>query len=102
MKKLQTNNSLKGKRKFRKASSVESKFIIGIMLLVPALASLIVFKYLPLFMGAFISFYDFDIVNMPGEFAGLDNYIRAFTDSKFYAALWHNVKMFAYSMVMNF
>ena len=102
MKKLQTNNSVNGKKRFRKASSVESKTIIGIMLLVPALASLIVFKYVPLFMGAFISFFDFDIVNMPGEFSGFDNYIRAFNDSKFYAALWHNVKMFAYSMVMNF
>ena len=102
MKQLQTNNSVESKRKFKKASSIESKSIIGIMLLVPALASLIVFKYVPLFMGAFISFFDFDIVNMPGEFVGFENYIRAFSDSKFYASLWHNVKMFAYTLVMNF
>ena len=102
MKQLQTNNSVKSKRKFKKASSIESKSIIGIMLLVPALASLIVFKYVPLFMGAFISFFDFDIVNMPGEFVGFENYIRAFSDSKFYASLWHNVKMFAYTLIMNF
>jgi len=103
MKKLQNNSSpLTSGRRLKKATSVESKAVVGIMLLVPALASLIVFKYVPLFMGAFISFFDFDIVNMPGEFVGLENYIRAFSDSKFYASLWHNVKMFAYTMIMNF
>ena len=102
MKKLNTNTSLTGGKKLKKPSSVESRTIIGIMLLLPALASLIVFKYVPLFMGAFISFFDFDIVNMPGEFVGFENYIRAFSDSNFYAALWHNVKMFAYAMIMNF
>ena len=102
MKKSHNSIPLAKGKKIRKPSSVESKTIIGIMLLLPALASLIVFKYVPLFMGAFISFFDFDIVNMPGEFVGFENYIRAFSDSKFYASLWHNVKMFAYTLIMNF
>ncbi len=72
------------------------------MLLLPAVASLLAFKYLPLFMSVFISFFDFDIVNMPGQFAGLQNYIRAFKDPNFYAAMGHNVKAFAYGLVMNF
>ena len=87
----------------KKTISLRSKhFIIGILLMLPALASILVFKYLPMIMGSFISFFDFDIVNMPGKFVGLQNYIRAFTDKKFYTTISHNLIMFVYSMLMNF
>lgn len=87
----------------KKHMTLDSKrMIIGMLLLLPALASLLVFKYLPMIMGAFISFFDFDIVNMPGEFIGFDNYIRVFKDPRFYSALGHNFKMLCYVLVMNF
>ena len=90
-------------KRHREYSSLESKrVVIGILLLLPAIASLIIFKYLPFFMGVFISFFDFDIVNMPGDFIGVDNYIRAFQDARFYAAIGHNFKIFCYSLIMNF
>lgn len=74
----------------------------GILLLLPCVASLFLFKYLPIALGFFVSFFKIDIVNLPGEFIGFENYIRAFKDSQFLDAFMHNVKYFAYGLVMNF
>ena len=74
----------------------------GILLLLPCVASLFLFKYLPIALGFFVSFFKIDIVNLPGEFIGFGNYIRAFKDSQFLEAFVHNVKYFAYGLVMNF
>ena len=76
--------------------------LIGILFLLPAVASLVFFKYLPLILGVFESFFKIDIVNLPGEFIGFDNYKRAFTDTQFLSSFWHIAKMFIYSLVMNF
>lgn len=80
----------------------KQKELTGILFLLPTIILMLCFKYVPIAMGAFISFFDLDIVNMPGEFVGLKNYIRAFTDVRFYESLWHNVKMMLYSTVMTF
>lgn len=87
----------------RKGASLEAKRIaIGMLLLLPAMASLFLFKYVPFFLGIFASFFHLDIVNMPGKFVGFDNYIRAFKDVRFFSAIGHNFKGFAYSLAMNF
>ena len=67
---------------------------IGVLLLLPATASIIVFKYIPMLLGVFISFFDLNIVKMPGEFVGFDNYIRLFLDQNFYSSILNNIKMF--------
>ena len=76
--------------------------IVGLLLLLPALASLIMFKYVPVLLGFFESLFKIDIVHLPGKFTGLDNYIRAFTDFQFLGSFWHNLKFFLYGLVMNF
>ncbi len=76
--------------------------IVGLLLLLPAVASLVLFKYFPVLLGVFESFFKIDIVNLPGKFIGFDNYIRAFTDKQFLGAFWHNAKFFIYGLVMNF
>ena len=76
--------------------------IIGVGLLLPAVASLVLFKYFPILIGIFESFFKIDIVNLPGKFIGLGNYIRAFTDKQFLSSAMHNLKFFMYSLVMNF
>lgn len=75
---------------------------LGLILLLPAVASLVAFKYFPVMLGVFESFFKINIVKLPGEFIGLDNYIRAFTDTQFLGAFWHNVKFFLYGLVMHF
>lgn len=76
--------------------------ILGILLLMPAMASILMFKYFPILLGVFETFFKMDIVNLPGKFIGFDNYIRAFTDKQFLEAFLHNAKAFCYMLCMNF
>lgn len=70
--------------------------------LLPALVAFVLFKYYPISEGFFISFFDINIVHLPGNFVGFDNYIRAFTDVKFYSSLMNNVWFLIYGTVMTF
>lgn len=78
------------------------KEFIGFLLLLPALASIVIFKYFPILLGVFETFFNMSIVELPGEFVGFDNYIRAFRDSQFLQSFLHNLKAFFYSLTMNF
>ncbi|MBP3359963.1 MAG: sugar ABC transporter permease [Clostridia bacterium] len=89
------------RKKIRAYISVRNE-ILGIVLLLPAVLSLLIFKYLPVAVGVFESFFKIDIVNLPGDFVGLANYIRAFTDKQFMGSIFHNLKAFVYSLAMNF
>ena len=55
--------------------------------LVPAIISFAMFKYYPILLGFFVSFFKVDIVNLPGTFIGFDNYIRAFQDKELHFAV---------------
>ncbi len=76
--------------------------MVAFLFILPPLVLFVLTKYVPILMGMFISFFDIDIVHLPGDFCGFDNYIRAFTDSKFYSSLWHNIKFMIYGLVMGF
>lgn len=97
-----TSAAFDGLHSPKKASLETRRFLLAMLLLLPAMASLFIFKYVPFLLGIFASFFKLDIVNMPGEFVGFDNYIRAFKDARFFAAIGHNFKGFAYSLCMNF
>lgn len=103
MKTINTKQSSIAVKSPRKGFSLETRrMIIGFLLILPALASILVFKYLPFVLGISISFFDFDIVNMPGTFIGLKNFIRVFQDPRFYTSLGHNLKFLLYALAMNF
>lgn len=91
--------SVKKKRGLKLGTKTE---IIGFLLLLPAVASLVIFKYFPILLGIFESFFKIDIVNLPGKFIGFDNYVRAFSDKQFLGSFWHNAKFFIYGLIMNF
>ncbi|MDR3121405.1 MAG: sugar ABC transporter permease [Clostridiales bacterium] len=76
--------------------------IIGWAFLIPGLISFALFKYYPIILGVFVSFFKVDIVHLPGEFIGFDNYIRAFQDNFFTNALRNNVEFFLIVLLMNF
>lgn len=78
------------------------KECVAILLLLPAVASLVFFKYFPIALGVFESFFKMDIVKLPGEFIKFDNYIRAFKDTQFLGAFFHNAKAYIYSLLMGF
>lgn len=70
--------------------------------ILPALILFALFKYLPILMGAFVTFFDYNIVHPPGEFVGFENYVAVFTDSRFYNAVWNNIAFFLISLVLDF
>lgn len=76
--------------------------VLALLFLLPSIILFAMFKYYPILSGVFVSFFDIDIVNLPGDFCGFKNYIRAFGDVRFYEAIWHNIKFFAYCIVMTF
>ncbi len=54
----------------------------GWLFLLPALIAFALFKYYPIFQGLFVSLFRFSVAKPPGEFIGLQNYIRLFKDAE--------------------
>lgn len=76
--------------------------LVAYAFLAPALIFYIIFKYIPIMEGIFISFFNVNIVDLPGTFVGFDNYIRAFKDVDFWMSLFHNVKFWALGLLFSF
>jgi multiple sugar transport system permease protein len=76
-------------------------FNTGWLLIIPAIVSFLLFKYYPIIMGVMISFFDFSVMNPPGRFVGLKNYIRAFKDPLVWNAAKNNVEFWFLMIVMN-
>lgn len=58
----------------------------GIIYILPSFVLILVFCIVPIFMSAYFSFTDYNIMNPP-EFAGLDNYVQMFKDDYVTAAV---------------
>jgi multiple sugar transport system permease protein len=76
-------------------------FNSGWLLIIPAIISFLLFKYYPIIMGVMVSFFDFSVMNPPGRFVGLKNYIRAFKDPLVWNAAKNNVEFWFLMIVMN-
>ena len=88
--------------KIKKIKQSTKTEIVAIILMAASVILMIAFKYVPILLGGFISFFDIDIVKLPGKFVWFKNYIRAFSDERFYFAIWHNVKFFLYTLCLTF
>lgn len=93
---------MKKKKRFNPGGLKFRNEMLALALLAPTIALFVLFKYYPIISGVFISFFKINIVKLPGDFCGFDNYIRAFRDARFYTALFNNLKHFVYIMAMNF
>lgn len=80
----------------------DHKNLVGILFLLPTVILMFIFKYLPILLGIFSSFFSVDIVNLPGEFVGLANYERAIHDPMIYKTLAINLKMAIWSICTGF
>lgn len=78
------------------------KNLVGILFLLPTIILMFLFKYIPIGVGIFGSFFDLNIIDLPGKFVGFENYARAFKDPIILQTLWVNIKMAFYSTVMTF
>ncbi|WP_256761902.1 carbohydrate ABC transporter permease [Cohnella sp. WQ 127256] len=64
------------------------KFVIRwvpVLFLTPSIICYLLFKYYPTIRMIYISFFDYNIGNPPGNFVGLDNFIQTLTAATF----WH-------------
>ncbi|MHB1354482.1 MAG: carbohydrate ABC transporter permease [Anaerolineae bacterium] len=67
---------------------------LGYALLAPAVFLLLVFEFYPLFSGLYISLTNWRLAR--GDFIGLANYVRAFSDPEMWHSLWIT---FTYSII---
>ena len=70
--------------------------------LIPAIVIFAMFKYLPIIMGFFVTFFDYNIVSPPGNFIGLANYVKVFQDERFYTAVWNTIEFLLVSLIVDF
>ncbi|MBO6066698.1 MAG: extracellular solute-binding protein [Kiritimatiellae bacterium] len=69
--------------------------------LLPAVASILLWSYYPLFRGAFMAFQDYRIVGQ-SAFAGLDNFIRVALDPNVWAAWVRTFEYVAITLLLGF
>lgn len=62
---------------------MKKKHLIAVAFLLPALLGLIIFRIYPLIMSVYDSLFQYSFANKEHFFAGLKNYIEAFTDASF-------------------
>jgi multiple sugar transport system permease protein len=72
------------------------------LFLLPGIIVFALFKYYAIFLGVFVTLFDFNIVNPPGVFIGLKNYLQVLKDPEFYNAFRNNVEFLLITLVMNF
>ncbi len=76
--------------------------MVALIFLVPAIIAFTLFKYYPMMLGFFMSFFRVSIVNLPGKFIGLDNFIKAFKDPSFWNAIKNNGEFLIVVLCINF
>ncbi|RAV22488.1 carbohydrate ABC transporter permease [Paenibacillus contaminans] len=72
------------------------------LFLVPAVFVFALFNYYLMAQGFFVSFFKFSIINPPGEFVGLKNYIRLFSDSQLLTAFKNTLEFVFISFLFGF
>ena len=71
------------------------------LFLAPAILSILVWSYYPLFRGAVMAFQEYHIVGS-AKWIGLDNFIRVATDPRFWAAWGRTLKYVAITLSLGF
>ncbi|MCL2059183.1 MAG: sugar ABC transporter permease [Oscillospiraceae bacterium] len=89
------------KKSKNKGESLNSQFS-GWLFIIPAALLFLMFKYVPIIMGTFVTFFDYNIVNPPGNFVGLRNYIAVLTESRFHTSLINTFEFFLIMLVLDF
>ncbi|KRE48755.1 carbohydrate ABC transporter permease [Paenibacillus sp. Soil522] len=76
--------------------------LMPIIFLLPSVICYLLFKYYPLLYMTYVSFFDYNIVNPPGKFVGLDNYTEFLTSATFWQAMSNTFIFFALYLVLTF
>lgn len=89
---------------YKEASTKNSRrsMLIAWAFVAPALICALLLRYYPLFQTFYLSFFDYDFVNPPGKFVGIENFLYIFQDSFFIQACWNTLVFFGLSIIFTF
>lgn len=80
---------------------VRSRSVLPWVFLVPALALILLWSYLPVARGTVIAFLDFNVL-LPSAFVGLDNFANALFDQTFWNAMLATLHYAAWTLTLGF
>ena len=63
----------------------------GILFVLPAMSVMVVFVFIPLIVAFAFSVFKFDMMFNNFEFIKLENYVKLFSDTRFFNALWNTI-----------
>jgi ABC-type sugar transport system permease subunit len=63
------------------------RYLIALLFVLPALINFAVFRYIPIFMAMHASLFEYSLLGGFGDFVGVQQYVRAFTDDLFWQSL---------------
>lgn len=72
------------------------------LFLLPAIVVFLLFKYLPTLITLYTSFYNYNMMQPPGLFVGLGNYVAQFQDPTFWLTWKNNLLFFFWGLVFGF
>lgn len=75
---------------------------VAIMFLAPAIIAFLMFKYYPLVQAVYMGFFNYSIMDPPGKFVGLDNYIQLLQSTLFWSAAYNTIVFFLLYLLMTF
>ncbi len=90
-----------GKKTIQKPRRMKLR-LMPIIFLLPSIICYLCFKYYPLLYMTYVSFFDYSIVNPPGEFVGLNNYVEFLTSATFWQAMSNTFIFFALYLALTF
>ncbi len=67
------------------------KYYVAYLILVPALLSILVWKYIPLFQGSVMAFFDYRLIG-ESKFVFLDNFANLLFDSFWWNSVWNAMR----------
>jgi multiple sugar transport system permease protein len=63
------------------------RFMVAYVMLLPALAIVLFWQYMPMLMGAPLATFDYELV-IESKFVGIDNFATILYDERFWSSLW--------------
>ena len=87
--------------KYQQKIQQKKKYYFAYLMLVPALASIIMWKYVPMFMGSIMAFQDYNIVGA-SHFNGIQNFADVLFDPVWWAALGKTLYYMTLSLSLGF
>lgn len=75
------------------------KWVYGMLFVTPFIFGLILFRLIPFFYTAYLSFTSNNLITGEHGFIGFQNYERLFRDKTFYLSLWNTVKLWAMNII---